>query len=245
MKSSVTPRLKTDGSFGQTLAEVDAVGYSVFAVPTVDLYLAFVFASAIVIAMPGPSVLFVVARSIEHGTRAGLVSVVGVAGGALMHTVLVAFGLAQIFQASPLGFTIVKDLGGVYLIYLGIRTLFRPTNSPTELAALAPGAVRRILLDGFMVELLNPKTALFFLAFLPQFVSTTRGSPVAPQLLLLGGTFVLLGFVSDGVYCIGAARIARMLKRSTAFQRAEKYLAGSTYLGLGLATLLYTRKSKA
>jgi len=212
--------------------------------PTLDLYLGFIVASAIVIAMPGPSVLFVIARSIEHGPRAGLVSVVGVAGGALVHTVLVAVGLAQVFQASPLAFAIIKNLGGVYLLYLGLRTLLRRAVPAAEATALAPGALRRILFDGLMVELLNPKTALFFLAFLPQFVSTRPGATVAPQLLLLGGTFGLLGLVSDGIYCIGAARIARTLKRSTIFQRTEKYLTGSTYLGLGCATLLYARKSQ-
>jgi threonine/homoserine/homoserine lactone efflux protein len=198
-------------------------------------YFAFVLAATLIIATPGPSVLFVIARSINLGAKGGILSVCGVALGALCHAAAVALGLATVLQASPLAFEIIKYLGCLYLIYLGVRTMLAPPASREEL----PGSFsrRRVLLQGLLVELLNPKTALFFLAFLPQFASPERGA-VATQLLVLGLTFVVLGVISDGIYAALAGKLAGVLKRSTLFRRTEKYLTGTVYCGLGIVGLV-------
>ena len=202
------------------------------------VYLAFILTAALIVASPGPSVLFVITRSIHLGPGGGLLSVAGVALGALCHAVAVALGLATVLQASPYAFSVIKHLGCFYLLYLGIRTFF----SASKPAEAADGTSRGIVLQGFLVELLNPKTALFFLAFLPQFASPANPS-FGTQLFVLGLTFVVLGIISDGLYAIAAGRLAGLLKRSSRFRRTEKYLSGSVYCGLGLGGLFY-RASK-
>jgi threonine/homoserine/homoserine lactone efflux protein len=200
-------------------------------------YFAFVAAAVFIIATPGPSVLFVVARSIQLGMRGGLLSVLGVAIGASLHAVAVALGVAELLKRVPESFLVIKSLGCFYLIYLGLRTLLaKPARDQLDGDGSASG--RRILTQGFLVEFLNPKTALFFVAFLPQFANPT-GEHLSLQLLLLGVTFVVIGLISDGVYAAAAGKLSGWLKKSERFRRAEKYFSGCTYCGLGIGGLFY------
>jgi threonine/homoserine/homoserine lactone efflux protein len=183
--------------------------------------------------VPGPSVLYVVARSVEHGRRAGFVSVLGIHAGSVVHVAAAAAGLSALIVSSALAFSAVKYAGAAYLIWLGVwrwragGTLFRPADGQPE------AAVGKIFRQGFVVNLLNPKTALFFLAFLPQFVDVDRG-PVPAQILVLGLVFVALGIMSDSTYALVASTLGRWLRRSRRAARAEPILSGSVYVGLGV-----------
>lgn len=192
----------------------------------------FVVAALLLLITPGPAVLYIVARSMDQGRRAGLVSMLGVHVGTLVHIGAAAAGLSALLMASATAFSIVKYLGAVYLVYLGVRRLCEQTT-PT---AARPPAVRlgRAFVDGFVVNLLNPKTALFFLAFLPQFVDVSRGR-VGVQIVVLGSIFVALGMFTDGLYAVGAGTAARWLRASPRFLASERWISGSMYIGLGVA----------
>jgi threonine/homoserine/homoserine lactone efflux protein len=197
----------------------------------------FVVAALLLLITPGPAVLYIVARSVDQGRRAGLVSMLGVHTGTLVHIGAAAAGLSAVLMASATAFSVVKYLGAAYLIYLGVRRL--RDRSVATAATTAPRAVdlRRAFVDGFVVNLLNPKTALFFLAFLPQFVHVARGA-VGAQILMLGLVFVGLGLVTDGLYALGAGSAARWLRSRPRFLAGERWLSGSMYIGLGLAAAL-------
>ena len=202
----------------------------------------FVVAAVLLLVTPGPAVLYIVARSIHEGRRAGLVSVLGVHTGTLVHVAGAAAGLSALLAASATAFTVVKYLGAAYLIYLGVRRLLDAT------IATAPGEVprislRRAYLDGVVVNVLNPKTALFFLAFLPQFVDAGRGQ-VGAQILGLGMLFVALGLVSDGLYALGAGSAAQWLRTRPSFLARERWVSGSMYIGLGLVAALSSGQRK-
>ena len=192
----------------------------------------FLLAAFVLLLTPGPAVLYIIARSLDQGRTAGLVSVASVEVGNLFHVVAAALGLSALLLSSALAFTIVKYLGAAYLIYLGVRKLlsqeaFHPA------ASLQRQSLRRIFSQGVLVAALNPKTALFFFAFLPQFVDSSRGS-VAGQMLLLGCLFILMAIISDSMYALLAGTIGRRLKDSRHFLRAERYVVGTVYIGLGV-----------
>jgi threonine/homoserine/homoserine lactone efflux protein len=192
----------------------------------------FVVAALVLLLTPGPAVLYIVARSLDQGRRAGLVSVLGVHLGTFVHIAAAAAGLSALLAASATAFEIVKYLGAAYLVYLGVRRFLdgaRPTRGDGDTADL-----RRAFLDGVVVNILNPKTALFFLAFLPQFVDVSRGR-VGIQILGLGLIFVALGLVTDGLYAVGAGSAARWLRGSPRFLASERWIAGTMYVGLGVA----------
>jgi len=200
---------------------------------------AFVAASLVVLVMPGPGVLYVVARSVAQGHRAGLASVVGLSAGALVHVAAATVGLSAILLTSATAFGIVKVVGAGYLIYLGIRTLL--ARSPAAgLAAPAPLPLRRLFTDGVVVSLFNPKIAVFFLAYLPQFVDPGRG-PVAQQILLLGIIYVALALITDGAYALLAGSLRHWLSGRVTRSPLPRYLSGSVYLGLGLNAALAER----
>jgi len=202
-----------------------------------NIYFAFVLAALLIIVIPGPSVLFVIARSINLGVKGGIISVIGVSIGALCHAIAVSLGLARIFESSPDAFMIIKNIGCLYLIYLGFKTFL--TNRDKERGQINKiESHKNILIQGCLVELFNPKTALFFVAFLPQFTNPAKGN-VGIQLMALGITFVLLGLVSDGVYSALSGRMGSFLKQSITFRKVEKYLSGSVYCGLGITGLFY------
>ena len=155
----------------------------------------FAAAALAIIVVPGPSVLYVVSQSVGGGRRAGLVSTLGIASGALVHVAAATIGLSSLLASSAQAFTVVKYAGAAYLCYLGVRMLAAWDGAEGAAPERRSGR-RSLVVQGALVEALNPKTALFFLAFLPQFVREDAGSP-APQLGLLGTIFVLLGLLSD------------------------------------------------
>jgi threonine/homoserine/homoserine lactone efflux protein len=194
----------------------------------------FLVAALALAVTPGPAVLYIVTRSVSQGRGAGAVSCLGIAMGTLVHIVAAAFGLSAILASSMLAFGLVKYAGAAYLVWLGLRKLAREPQ-----AAVLDGpparSLRRTFWEGVLVNVLNPKTALFFLAFLPQFVDPSKGSPTS-QLLLLGGTFALLALVTDCTWSFLAGGAGAWLKAHPAFPRSERYVSGTVYLGLGLAT---------
>jgi threonine/homoserine/homoserine lactone efflux protein len=193
----------------------------------------FLVAALILPLTPGPAVTYIVARSLSQGRTAGLVSSLGVGLGGLLHVLAAALGLSAIIASSALAFSVLKYAGAAYLIWLGIQRLFGG-NTETVEAAPARESLRQIFWQGAVVNALNPKAALFFLAFLPQFVNP-RGSLV-PQVVFLGMTFVTMAIVTDSAWALVASTAARWLKGRAGLARSGRYLAGSTYITLGLAT---------
>jgi threonine/homoserine/homoserine lactone efflux protein len=192
----------------------------------------FVAAALALLLVPGPAVLYIVARSIEQGRSAGLVSVLGVHLGSLVHIAAAAVGLSSLLVSSALAFHVVKYLGAAYLVYLGIRALVtRVEPGEVEVRPAPPG---KLLRQGAVVNVLNPKTALFFLAFLPQFVDPDAGY-VAVQIVVFGLVFVGLGLVTDGLYALLAGTAGRWLRSSRAFLAVRRYGSGTVFIGLGLA----------
>jgi threonine/homoserine/homoserine lactone efflux protein len=204
-------------------------------VPAPETLIVFAAASLALIAFPGPSVIYIVTRSIEQGRSAGLVSMVGVETGALMHVVAAMVGLSALLASSAAAFAVVKYAGAAYLIFLGIQRLRRPDPGPLH----APGSAPRRLLyrQGVLVSALNPKVAIFFLAFLPQFVAPSRG-PVAVQIGLFGFCFVAVAALSDGAYALIAGSLGDRLCASPAVRRRLDRLSGGVYLALGAAAAL-------
>jgi threonine/homoserine/homoserine lactone efflux protein len=198
---------------------------------TFGLFLAAALALLIV---PGPSVLYIVARSVDQGRVAGLVSVLGIEIGALVHVAFAAVGLSVLLASSAAAFTVVKWLGVAYLVWLGLRRLLDRDDEDTPVA-VERRKLSRVLSQGVLVNVFNPKTALFFLAFLPQFVDPSRG-PVGVQIVVLGITFVVLAFLTDGVYAVLSGTAASWLRGRPGLRRGQRYVSGGVYLMLGAAT---------
>jgi threonine/homoserine/homoserine lactone efflux protein len=193
----------------------------------------FVVAALALLVVPGPAVLYVVARSIHQGRRAGLASVLGIHVGTLVHIAAATAGLSALLVSSSAAFTAVKIAGAVYLVALGLWTLFS-RRPEAEVALGGERNLRRAFAQGIVVNVLNPKTALFFLAFLPQFVDPDAAHP-AVQIAVLGLLFALLGLVTDSLWAIAAGTAGGLLRRSRRFLRAQRYVAGTVYVGLGVA----------
>jgi len=213
-----------------------AVGSAMLLDPTRLTF--FAGATLVLLVVPGPAVLYITARSMSEGIEAGLVSVLAVETGNGLLALATAFGLSAVLRSSALAFSAVKLLGAAYLVFLGIRKLAsRREDGPAARSGSARTSRRAIYLQGVVVAALNPKTALFFLAFLPQFVDPARGR-VTAQMLILGAAFVAMALVSDGAYAIAAGTVGRWLWRHPRFVRGERYLSGLVYLGLGLFAAL-------
>jgi threonine/homoserine/homoserine lactone efflux protein len=202
----------------------------------------FSVAALALIVVPGPAVLYIVARSVDQGRRAGVVSALGIAVGGLVHVAAAVVGISALVVSSARAFEAVKYAGAAYLIVLGIRRLLTRDELIGDERDLAP--LRQVFTQGVVVNVLNPKTALFFLAFLPQFVDPEAGS-VALQTLLLGVTFVALALVSDSLYGLAAGTLGGALRRSTAYLRVQRYVSGSVFVGLGLATAVSGSRPKS
>lgn len=196
----------------------------------------FMLAAVALLVVPGPAVLYIVARSINQGRLAGLISVLGIQVGVLFHIFAAAFGLSVILVTSALAFSIVKYLGAAYLIYLGIRTLLHK-DAPLENNQPEPQPLSKIFRQGIIVNMFNPKSALFFFAFLPQFIDPKLGSS-SLQILFLGMVFVGLAVISDSIYALLAGTLGNRLRQSQIFLRGQKYVSGGVYIGLGLMTAL-------
>ena len=177
--------------------------------------------------------MYIVARSSSQGRRAGLVSVAGIHTGTLVHVAAAVLGLSAVIVASATAFNVVKYAGAAYLIYMGVRTMMTRIG-PTSEQRLMARSNRQLYTDGFVVNALNPKTAVFFLAFVPQFVDADGAGSATLQLLMLSAVFVGLGLLTDGTWALTAAFIATRLRRSDAKLRREGLVTGSLYIGLGL-----------
>jgi threonine/homoserine/homoserine lactone efflux protein len=208
--------------------------------PSPEVFAAFAAASLALLIVPGPSVLYIVTRSMDQGRAAGLVSVLGIHTGSIVHVAAAALGLSAILASSALSFGIVKYAGAAYLIWLGIRAIRdrgeeRPGGTGRE------HSLTRIYAQGVVVNVLNPKTALFFLAFLPQFIDVSKGS-VPFQAVILGATFILLGFLSDGTYALVSARVSRAMATRRRTGAARRWLPGLTLIGLGVVSAVTGRR---
>jgi threonine/homoserine/homoserine lactone efflux protein len=196
----------------------------------------FIGATLALLLIPGPAVLYITARSASQGRVAGLVSVLAIETANFLQAVAAALGLSAILLSSALAFDIVKYLGAAYLIYLGIRKLLTREDAGKE-EEVRRESLSRIYWQGFLINILNPKTALFFFAFLPQFVNPEKGN-VTAQSLVLGAIFVSFAIITDSLYALLASSLAGRLKGNRSFQKGQRYFAGLVYIGLGIATAL-------
>jgi threonine/homoserine/homoserine lactone efflux protein len=198
---------------------------------TVALFCAASLALAVV---PGPAVLYIVAQSVDQGRLAGLVSALGIGVGSLVHVVAATIGLSSLIASSATAFTVVKYAGAAYLVLLGIRRLL--TKSAVDVVGVRPPRPRRRLFaDGVVVNVLNPKTALFFLAFLPQFVDPEAGAATL-QILALGLIFTVIALSSDSLWAVAAGTLGGWLKQSAAYLAIRRWLTGTVFVALGLST---------
>jgi threonine/homoserine/homoserine lactone efflux protein len=211
--------------------------------PSVSTLGLFALAAIALLLVPGPSVLYVITRSVDQGRKAGLVSVLGLHTASIIHVTAAATGLSAVLLASATAFQLVKLAGAAYLVVLGVNKLLG--RGAHERVGLAPASLRRIYGQGFVVNLLNPKTALFFVAFLPQFVKPERG-PVAVQVCVLGLLFITLGLLSDSTYAVVAGTLAPRLRRrrADAVSRPER-ATGLVYIGLGIVAATTARPAVA
>ena len=205
----------------------------------------FAVAAVTLLLIPGPAVLYIVTRSVDQGRAAGLASVCGVHVGTLLHVTAAALGLSALLVSSATAYDTVRWLGAAYLVWLGVRRLLARDEDVPE-AVTGPDARRvglgRIFAQGVVVNVLNPKTALFFFAFLPQFVDTSRGS-VPFQVVVFGVAFVLLGLLSDGAYALLASTGAGWLRRRPGVAKASRMVSGGVLISLGVTTALAGSRS--
>ena len=195
----------------------------------------FVAAALALLLVPGPAVFYIVACGVEGGRVAGLVSCLGGEGGILAHAAFAAVGLSAVPASSATAFAVVKWLGAAYLIWLGLKRLLGRDEEDAP-AAVEPEPLSRLFSQGVIVQVLNPKVALFFLAFLPQFVDSSRGDAWM-QILVLGATLAVLGLLTDGLYALlGGTASAALRRRGGRFRRVQRYFSGGIYLALGAAS---------
>jgi len=196
----------------------------------------FALASAVLIAVPGPAVLYIVTRSIHQGRQAGVAGALGIEVGALMHVAFAAVGLSAVLASSAIAFGVVKYVGAAYLIGVGLWTLLS-RGDEADVRLGRDRRLRRVFAQGVVVNAFNPKVALFFLAFLPQFVDP-KGVHPAVQIAFLGLVFVTIALVLDVGWALAAGTAGGVLRRSRLFVRVQRYVSGSVFVGLGVATAL-------
>lgn len=199
--------------------------------PTASAIVAFATASVILLIIPGPAVLYIVNRSVSDGRQVGIAAATGLSLGNLVHALAAAVGLSAVLATSATAFSIVKWAGAIYLVGVGVRTLMKPAPviDPDR-----PGvSLRRSFTQGIVVNTLNPKVALFFLSFLPQFIDTEAGRP-GLQALVLGLVFVLIGFCTDSTYSLLASGLRHVLLRGKALPFVQRWVAGTVFIGLGV-----------
>ena len=201
--------------------------------PTTETFLAFLAATALFAYMPGPALLYTAAQTVSRGRQAGFMAAAGIHLGCYVHVLAAAFGLSAVFAVVPSLYFALKVAGGLYLVFLGVQ-MIRTRTSAGPMPSLPPKSSRRAFLDSVFVEVLNPKVAIFFIAFLPQFVSADASLPIWAQFLVLG-TIVNLAFTSaDIVTVLFASEVKNRLARTTRFQDLTRWIGGSLLVGLGL-----------
>ncbi|GAA0549161.1 LysE family translocator [Chitinophaga japonensis] len=205
--------------------------------------LAFIGASLLLLVIPGPAVLYIIAKSAEQGRKAGMASVAGIETGTLVHVCASAIGISALLLASATAFAVLKYAGAFYLIWMGLKKVC--TRQPVPLAAQErkQPSLRAIFWQGAIVNILNPKTALFFFAFLPQFVNPARGA-VTLQLAVLGVIFVMLATITDSVFALAAGSLSDWLRRQPRYLVIQHYISGGIYIFLGLLTMLVQPSQK-
>ena len=204
--------------------------------PTPTTLAVFAFAALALIAIPGPNMAYIAVRSLAEGRRAGLASALGVQAGTLVHIAAAAVGLSALVASSATTFTALKYAGAAYLIFLGLRMLLRGEPDHDTVAAV-PAALSRVFAEGVLVNVLNPKVGLFFLAFLPQFVDPERGAAAA-QILVLGVVFFAIALTVDVLFALGAGSLGAWLGQRPRARRRQRRIAGSVYVLLGVAAAL-------
>lgn len=209
--------------------------------PNHSSLLLFVTGAVIVLIIPGPAVFYILSRSIGQGRAAGLVSAMGITVGTLFHVAAATLGLSALLVSSALAFQFVKYVGAAYLVYLGVRVLWRGDAQMVQ-APTGEGRFARVFGQGVLVNLLNPKNALFFLAFLPQFVEPARGH-VALQIFTLGILFALMGWCSDSTWALLAGTLAR-IRGNERWRRTQRRLSGYGLIALGVASAFSGARSK-
>jgi len=206
--------------------------------PSLSTYAVFLATGMVLLAIPGPAVLYVVTRSIEMGRAGGIASVAGITTATFVYVALATAGLSSLVLASSVAFDAVKYVGAAYLLFLGIRRLLgRGLEEPGEEAG--PRTRRRAYLQGVAVNLTNPKTIVFIFAFLPQFVDP-HARHVWLQVLVLGLSFTLLAFLSDSAYALAAGSVADRLRGSAGIARVQRWLGGGVLVGLGILAAVWT-----
>jgi threonine/homoserine/homoserine lactone efflux protein len=202
-------------------------------VPDGPTLLLFAGASLALLVIPGPAVIYLVTRSLDQGRQAGIVSVLGVETGTFVYALAAAGGLTGLIAASETGFAIVKYAGAAYLVYLGVTTMLGRGGGHGPVSGLPS----HLYVKGLLVQLLNPKIAIFFLAFLPQFVDPS-GGPDAVQILVLGTVFTVLAVLSDGAYVLLAGTVGKWLRTNPRARRRLSRVSGGVYIGLGVTAAL-------
>ena len=208
--------------------------------PSYQTLLIFTLAAVAMNISPGPSNLYVMSRSIVQGIGAGLTATAGLATGSLFHVVVTSLGLAVVLRYSPFAFTALKLTGAAYLVYLGVKHFLAKAQPIGDSLVWPRKPLRRIFGESCLVEILNPKTALFYLAFLPQFVDPKAG-PVAPQLLLLGAIVTLTAIPCDALVALASGKAANLLRRRPIFLKVQNWVSGSVLIGLGAYVALSRR----
>lgn len=204
--------------------------------PTWDTITLFLAATSVLVVTPGPVIIYIIACTVDRGYKAGLISVIEVGVGTLAHVIAAALGISVILRSSMLAFAVVKYAGAAYLIYLGIRTLTTYQTAQQKNVSI-PQSLTLMFAQGALINILNPKTALFFFAWLPRFIDPDRGS-VAGQTALFGCLIVTLGFCNDSVYILLAGTASRWLRQNTRFLIIQRYFAGCVYLLLGITAAI-------
>jgi threonine/homoserine/homoserine lactone efflux protein len=201
-------------------------------VPSASTLAAFAAAAFVLIAVPGPNMIYLVARSLTEGRRAGLLSALGIETGTLVHTAAAAVGLSALLASSATAFAVVKYAGAAYLVYLGLRALLGRDGGEERGAAAAPVSGGHVYRQALLTQVLNPKVAIFFLAFLPQFIDPDRAA--APQILVLGATLVVMGLAIGAFTALAAGSLSERLRRRRARGRPwGRWASGAVYVALG------------
>jgi threonine/homoserine/homoserine lactone efflux protein len=203
--------------------------------PTFSTIAVFLLAGVALAIVPGPAVTYIVTQSVDQGRRAGLVSALGVATGGLVHVAAATVGLSALIASSAEAFTVVKLVGAAYLIGVGIRRILTRDVEDADGGRAERAPLSQIYRQGVIVNILNPKTALFFLAFLPQFVDPDRGA-VWPQVAFLGTLFVLVAVLSDMTYALVSDAIAGRLRRTGTGAMLRRWFAGGVFIVLGITS---------
>ena len=211
-----------------------AGGFLLSMIPSHTSLLVFTSAALVLLAIPGPAVFYILGRSIGQGSTAGVVSALGIAVGTLFHVAAAGLGLSALLVSSAMAFSVVKYLGAGYLVFLGIQR-FRREEVYALSEAVAPVPLRRIFAQGVVVNILNPKTAMFVFAFLPQFVDASRPN-VREQILILGLLFAVMGIVSDSLWALFAGTLAHWLRGRSQWTQAPRYVSGGILISLGVLT---------